>query len=127
MRRARRLGYAVAIEDLSKLWHSKASNDSRLAWLLSRFAYRKLQQAIAAKSVEYNVPVVVVDPRGTSTKCTICSAKLLVKGRSVYCPGRGLRLDRDYAAAINIHSRALTVLTGMRGARVPLTAGPSDR
>ena len=127
VRRAKRLGYAVAMEDLSKLWHSRASNGGRLAWLLSRFAYRKLQQAIITKAVEYNVPIVVVDPRGTSTTCPHCGAKLRINGRSVYCPKCGLRLDKDYAAAMNIHRRALAALTGMRGARVPLTTPPTDR
>ena len=125
--RARRLGYAVAMEDLGRLWHTRSNNGGRLAWLLSRFAYKKLQQAIMTKAVEYNVPIVTIDPRGTSKTCPRCGTKLLVNGRSVTCPRCGLRLDRDYAAATNIHARALTVLTGMRGARVPLTAPPNDR
>ena len=123
VRRARRLGYAIAIEDLSKLWHSRSGNGGKLAWLLSRFAYRKLQQAIVTKAIEHNAPVVVVDPGGTSTTCPVCGAKLRSNGRSVYCQKCGLRLDRDYAAAINIHSRAITMLTGMRGAWVPPDRG----
>lgn len=126
VRQARRLGCAIAVEDLRKLWHAKAGKGGKLAWLLSRFAYRKLQQAIITKAIEYNVPVAVVSPRGTSTTCPRCNARLHIDYRSAYCPGCNLRADRDYVAAMNIHSRALTVLTGMRGARVPLTAGPND-
>jgi IS605 OrfB family transposase len=31
------------------------------------FAYRRLQHAIVAKVIEYGVPVIIVDPRNTSS------------------------------------------------------------
>ena len=119
VRIAKRLGYAVAVEDLTGLWHSRAGNGGRSAWLLSRFAYRKLIHAIITKAVEHNVPVVLVEPSGTSSTCPRCGARLQTRGRSVVCPRCGLMLDRDYAAAINIHRRASTLPTGMRGAGSP--------
>jgi putative transposase len=123
VRRAKRVRYAIAIEDLTRLWHARASNGSKLAWLLSRFAYRKLQQAIMTKVMEYNVPVIIVDPKGTSSTCPRCGAKLRTNGRTLYCPRCGLMLDRDYVAAMNIHGRAVSILTGMRGAWVPPDRG----
>ncbi|MEL9998070.1 MAG: hypothetical protein QXH99_06220 [Sulfolobales archaeon] len=31
------------------------------------FAYRKLQHSIISKAVEYRVPIVIIDPRNTSS------------------------------------------------------------
>ncbi len=117
VRRARRMGYAVAVEDLAGLWRGRSRNGpSRLTRVLSRFAYGKLMQTIIAKAVEHGVPLLLVDPRGTSTTCPRCGSKLEADGRTVHCPRCGLWVDRDYAAAMNIHRRAMSTLTGMRGA-----------
>jgi len=115
IRRARRHRYAIAVEDLDKLWHTRSRSSSKLAWLLSRFAYRKVFIAIITKAVEYNVPMIIVDPKDTSTTCPRCGERLRVEGRTVVCSRCGFRADRDYTAALNIHNRASTWMRGALG------------
>ncbi len=105
--RARRGGGAVVLEDLSGLWFSSSRKSSSLADRLSRFAYRKLQVAIVAKAIEYNVPIIFVDPRGTSSTCPKCRAKLAYIHRLGVCGECGFMADRDTVGAMNIYLRAL--------------------
>ncbi len=104
----------IILEDLEKLWHVRSQNSSRLAWLLSRFAYRKLQQAIITKCVEYNVPIIFVDPRNTSRTCPRCSSEIEYIHRLGYCRKCGLIADRDTIGAINIYLRGCGGALGLR-------------
>jgi len=53
------------------------------------------------------VPVVVVDPRGTSTTCPKCGSRLAeVKPRWMKCTKCGFEADRDVVAVLNIERRA---------------------
>jgi len=110
--KARRTMYAIALEDLEKLWSNASRKSSSLADKLSRFAYRKLQQAIITKAIEYNVPIVLVNPRSTSSTCPRCGAKLVYNHRLAVCPRCGFKADRDVVGALNIYLRTLR---GMRG------------
>lgn len=77
MLKARRHGYAVAIEDLSGLReHVNIKSNDAVIWKLSMFACRRLPASIMNKAIEYNVPVVLVNPMGTSTTCPRCGARL---------------------------------------------------
>jgi len=52
-------------------------------------------------------PVVVIDPRGTSTTCPRCSHKLVeVRPRWMKCTKCGFKTDRDVAAVLNIEKKA---------------------
>ncbi len=104
---------AVALENLERLWQARSQSGSKLAWKLSRFAYRKLQLAIITKAIEYNVPIIFVDPRNTSKTCPRCDSELRYWHRLGICPVCGYKRDRDTIGAINIYQRALK---GMRGA-----------
>ncbi|MCD6301750.1 MAG: transposase [Staphylothermus sp.] len=79
---------------------------------MSRFAYRKLQHAIITKAIEYNVPIILVNPRGTSTICPRCGAKLVYNHRLALCPKRGFIGDRDAVGAMNIYLCALRSMWG---------------
>jgi len=74
---------------------------------LSRFAYRKLQQAIITKAVEYNVPLILVNPRNTSTTCPRCGAKLNYIHRLAISRKCEFMSDRDTIGAVNIYFKAL--------------------
>ena len=104
--KAARVGAAVAVEDLVGLWHRASTEDRCTARALARFAYRKLVTAIEAKCIELGVPLIIVDPRGTSTTCPRCGTKLEYVHRLGHCPGCGYTADRDATAAVNIHARA---------------------
>jgi len=59
------------------------------------------------------VPLLVVDPAGTSTTCPRCGTKLVEVGhRRLRCPNCGLEADRDVIAMLNIERRALSKMGG---------------
>ncbi len=105
--KARKTRRAVVLENLEKLWFNASRKSPTLADKLSRFAYRRLQQAIITKAVEHNVPVILVDPRNTSTLCPKCGSKLSYIHRLAVCSKCGLVADRDTIGAINIYLRAV--------------------
>ena len=113
--RARRNSYAVVLEDLEYLHRSVARNGGSIAWKLSTFAYRKLQEAVITKAIEYNVPVAFVDPRNTSTTCPRCGAELHYIHRLAVCGNCGFKADRDSVGAINIWLRLLYAYAGELG------------
>ncbi len=118
--KARRTRSAIVLEDLEKLWFNASRKSSSLADKLSRFAYRKLQHAIITKAIEYNVPIVFVNPRNTSSTCPRCGVKLSCTHRLAICSKCGFMADRDTVGAMNI---CLRVLRGMRGSQgSPLSA-----
>jgi len=87
---------------------------------LSIFAYRKLQEAVVSKAIEFNVPVVLVNPRNTSTTCLRCGARLNYNHRLASCGKCGFIADRDTVGAVNIWLRALHAYAGEH--RSPLSA-----
>ena len=55
----------------------------------------------------------MVDPRGTSSRCPRCGAKLVEVGhRRLRCPNCGLEADRDTIVILNIEGRALSKMGG---------------
>ncbi len=117
--RARKIRAAIAVEDLEKLWHNASQKSSALADKLSRFAYKKLLQAIEAKAVEHNVPVVYTNPKNTSRTCPRCGVPLHYTHRLAVCPRCGFIADRDTVGAMNIWLRVHTTI-----APPPGSAGP---
>ncbi|RLG78735.1 MAG: transposase [Thermoprotei archaeon] len=113
--KAMRARSVIVLEDLEKLWFNTSQKSSKLADKLSRFAYRKLQHAITTKAVEYNVPVIFINPKGTSTVCPRCRAKLSYKHRLAICNRCGLIADRDAIGAMNIYLRVLRRMQGSQG------------
>jgi len=103
------------LEDLERLWHTRSQEDSKLAWLLSRFAYRKLIVAILTKAIEHNVPVVFVDPRNTSKVCPRCGSHVKFIRRLGYCCKCGLVADKDKIAVLNLTYRAIQALAPCQG------------
>ena len=118
--KAKKTKSAIVLEDLDKLWFNASRKSSSLADKLSRFAYRKLQQAIITKAVEYDVPVTFVDPRNTSSTCPRCGAKLSYSHRLAVCGNCGFIADRDTVGAVNIYLRVLRRMRGSQGS--PLSA-----
>ena len=95
---------------------------SGVRWKLALFAYRRLQFAVIVKAIENNVPVIVVDPRNTSSTCPRCGSRLVYVHRLAICRRCGFRRDRDTIGAMNIWLRALQAYAGEPGS--PLSAPP---
>jgi len=127
--KARRYGYAIALEDLEKLRESFNGKSDKVAWKLTMFAYGKLQDAVVSKAVEYNVPVVFVDPKNTSSECPRCRSKIRYIGRLGVCSRCGFRADRDVIGAMNIWLRVLEAYAGVPGSppRAPAVKGETRR
>jgi IS605 OrfB family transposase len=107
--------YAIALEDLEGLKEKVNSKIDEVAWKFTMFAYRRLQYSIISKAIEHEVPVVVVDPRNTSSTCPRCGEKLIYIHRLAICKKCGFKADRDSIGAMNIWFRALHAYAGAPG------------
>ncbi len=113
--KAKRTKSTIALEDLERLWFNSSRKSSSLTDKLSRFAYRKLQLAIITKAIEYNIPIVFVNPKDTSATCPRCGAKLVYNRRLATCPRCGFMADRDSIGAMNVYLKALKHLVPSPG------------
>jgi len=118
--KAEKYGHAIALEDLKYLRRNAVKNEDRVVWKLSMFAYRKLQETVVSKAIEYGVPVVLVNPRNTSTICPRCGARLNYNHRLASCGKCGFIADRDVVGAMNIWLGALHAYAEEHGS--PLSA-----
>jgi IS605 OrfB family transposase len=109
----RRLGYAVAREDLTGLINSLRkieSKDHRKKLII--MGYKRLGKWIDWNAKKQGVPLAIVNPNGTSSKCPKCDSKGLkeVDYRRLKCPRCGFEGDRDAIGKLNIRKRALKKL-----------------
>jgi transposase, IS605 OrfB family, central region len=104
---------AVAREDLTGLIENlrRLPKDHRVA--LIALGYRRLGYWIDWQAEKSGVPLLVVDPAGTSSTCPKCGTKLVEIGyRRLRCPKCGFEADRDTIAVLNIEKRALSKMGG---------------
>jgi IS605 OrfB family transposase len=106
-------GRAVALEDLngihrrSQVTVRKAQRSRHHSW-----AFRQLRSFIEYKAALSGVPIILVDPRGTSHTCPVCghNEKGNRPGRNQFrCVRCGFAGPADHVAAINIAARAAIV------------------
>jgi IS605 OrfB family transposase len=109
---AKRLGYAVAREDLTGLINSLRkikSKDHRTKLII--MGYKRLGKWIDWQAEKHGVPLAIVKPNGTSSECPKCDSKLEENGyRRLKCPRCGFEADRDIIGKLNIRKRALKKL-----------------
>jgi len=100
---------ALAIEDLKRLNSSFKEFSKNQRTKLTLWAYKKLLETIEFKAKIEGIPIVKVNPKGTSSKCPICQSKLKENGyRRLKCPSCGFEGDRDYIAALNLKMKAFS-------------------
>jgi len=97
--------YAIGLEELTGLIEELRSMNRQNRWKTLYLDYRTLQNAIITKAIEYNVPVIFIDPRGTSKLCYRCGSELVFHSRLGICPKCGFISDRDKNASLNIYKR----------------------
>ena len=107
MVRAYRCKHAIVLENLEHLRDSINGKSSDIKWKLALFAYRRLQYAVITKAIEYNVPIIIIDPRGTSKTCPRCGSRLNYIHRLAICGNCGFIGDRDVVGAMNTWLRAV--------------------
>jgi IS605 OrfB family transposase len=104
---------AVAREDLTGLVESLRRLPKGHKSALLAFGYRRLAFWVDWQAEKNGVPILVIDPAGTSTMCPRCGAELVEVGhRRLRCPRCGLEADRDSIAVLNIERRALSQMGG---------------
>ena len=113
--KAKKTKSTIVLEDLEKLWFNVSKKSTSLADKLSHFAYRRLQLAIITKAIEHSVPIVFVNPRGTSSTCPRCGAKLSYIHRLAVCKKCRFKADRDTIGALNIYIYSLRRMWGSIG------------
>jgi len=97
--------YAIELEELTGLIEELRSMNKKNRWKTLYLDYRTLQNTIITKAIEYNVPVIFVDPKGTSKLCYRCGSELMFYGRLGICSRCGFIADRDKNASLNIYKR----------------------
>jgi len=113
VRFAKKLGYAVAREDLTGLINSlrKIKNKDHRTKLII-MGYKRLGKWIDWNAKKQGVPLAIVKPNGTSSRCPKCDSKGLkeVSYRRLRCSRCGFEADRDVVGKLNIRKRALKKL-----------------
>jgi len=71
---------------------------------LHNWSFRKLQSYIEYKAKLNGIPVVYVNPKGSSSYCPICGEKLAPNGqwREKKCTKCGITWNRDFVACLNL-------------------------
>lgn len=102
---------AIIMEDLNRMrkLYRKGNGQSRdYRSRMNSWSYGELQRQIQYKADWNGIPVIYVNPYGTSAKCSMCGHRMLPEeNRKLHCPSCGLTVDRDVNAARNILARAL--------------------
>ncbi|GBC84463.1 hypothetical protein HRbin11_00892 [bacterium HR11] len=102
-------GLAMALENLRYVKEANRID------VVTRGIFNRLQAYIAYKAALEGIPVVWVNPRGTSSRCPVCEqAKLKRDGASgaVSCGACGLRAHRQRVGAVGVGRRALQAKAG---------------
>jgi IS605 OrfB family transposase len=117
---AKEYQYAVAREDLTNLIENliELPKEHRVRMIV--LSYRRFSYWIDWQAEKHGIPIIIVEPRGTSSICPVCNSKLKENGyRRLKCGRCGFEGDRDTVAILNIEIKAIQ---RMWGALTPLNA-----
>jgi putative transposase len=100
---AKQHGFGILMEDLKGI-RKRINKGRMLNRRLHSWNFRKLQFYIEYKAKLEGLPVVYVNPKGTSTLCPICGEKLIASNghRQLKCSKCGYEEDRDVTACLNM-------------------------
>jgi putative transposase len=103
---------ALVLERLNGMKASLRKASKRLRQrLLNYWSIMTFHRILEAKARAYGVPLLFVNPKGTSQTCPICGGYL--RGQAKVCPSCGL--SRHYVAAINIAHRGIEKFPNLKG------------
>jgi putative transposase len=106
VKRAQQNHQAIAMEDLKgirKLYRKGNRQGAGYRAMMNSWSYGELQRQIEYKTSWEGIPVIRVNARGTSAKCSTCGNRLIPEeNRQLHCPSCNLSVDRDVNAARNI-------------------------
>ena len=108
---AKQKQYAIAMEKLTgirKLYRKGNGQGCDYRSRMNSWSYAELQRQIEYKARWDGIPVIYVNPQGTSARCSICGSKTKPEeNRKLECRSCGFTVDRDVNAARNILARAV--------------------
>jgi putative transposase len=87
----------------------------------TRGPFHKVDRQIWYKASWVGLPVIRVDPKGTTSRCSVCGDRMVFskESRMLHCPSCRYNVDRDVHAARNILSAGLRFgLKGLSGEAV---------
>jgi putative transposase len=108
---AKRREFGIVLEKLTGIrklyrrgnWQGRGYRGRMNSW-----SYYELQRQIQYKATWEGIPVIYVNPSGTSVKCSICGSKMKPEeNRQLKCRSCGFSVDRDVNAARNILARGV--------------------
>jgi IS605 OrfB family transposase len=107
--RAKRIGYGIAVEDLTgirdRVRLRRSQRDNLHSW-----AFHQLRTFLEYKAKLAGVPLVAVDPKYTSQQCSACghTERANRPSQDVFsCKSCGYAAHADFNAAVNLSRRAL--------------------
>jgi putative transposase len=108
---ASRRGFGVVMEKLTgirKLYHKGNWQGHGYRGRMNSWSYYELQRQIEYKAHWEGIPVIYVNPNGTSMRCSICGLRTKPEqNRQLKCRSCGFTVDRDVNAARNILARGM--------------------
>jgi len=108
---AKRNQFGIVMEKLTgirKLYRKGNGQGRDYRGMMNSWSYAELQRQIEYKARWEGLPVIHVNPSGTSVKCSVCGSRMKPEeNRQLKCQTCGLTVDRDVNAARNILARAL--------------------
>jgi len=105
--------FGIVLEELTGIRTLYRRGNGQSGWIRGRmnlWSYGELQRQIEYKASWEGLPVIRVNPHGTSAKCSICGSRMLripEENRQLHCPSCGVTVDRDVNAARNILARGV--------------------
>ena len=108
---AKRREFGIVMEKLTGIrklyrkgnWQGRGCRGRMNAW-----SFTELQRQIEYKARWQGIPVIYVNPNGTSVKCSICGSRMKPEeNRQLKCRSCGFTVDRDVNAARNILARGV--------------------
>jgi putative transposase len=108
---AKRREFGIVMEKLTgirKLYRKGNSQGGSYRGMMNSWSYFELQRQIEYKAKWEGIPVIYVNPSGTSVKCSICGSRMKPEeDRQLKCQSCGFTVDRDVNAARNILARGV--------------------
>jgi len=105
--------FGIIMENLTgirKLYRKGNGQGREFRGRMNGWSYYELQRQIEYKARWEGLPVIYVNPSGTSVKCSRCGsrmARIPEENRKLTCAKCGFNVDRDVNAARNILARGL--------------------
>jgi putative transposase len=108
---AKRKEFGIVVEKLTgirKLYRKGNWQGRGYRGMMNSWSYYELQRQIEYKALWEGIPVIYVNPNGTSVKCSICGSRMKPEeNRQLKCLSCGFTVDRDVNAARNILARGM--------------------